>query len=64
MEEEWWGSVLKGECLHLVPRGQDGVEVKSAIDLVLVKKDMLSYLQVVRRMGQGLPDHYILCTFR
>ena len=31
-----------------VTRGQDGVEVKSMIDLVLVKKDMLRFLQDVR----------------
>ena len=31
-----------------VARGQDGVEVKSMIDLMLVKKDMLHYMQNVR----------------
>ena len=31
-----------------VARGQDGMEVKSMIDLVLVKKDMLRYVQDVR----------------
>ena len=39
-----------------VARGQDGVEVKSMIDLVLVKRDMLRYVQdvrVVRGMGRG-----------
>ena len=39
-------------------RGQDGVEIKSMIDLVLVKKDMLRYVQEVRAvggMGRGLP---------
>ena len=29
-------------------RGQDGVKVKSMIDLVLVKKDMIRYVQDVR----------------
>ena len=40
-----------------VARGQDGVEAKSMIDLVLVKKDMLRYVQdarTLRRMGRGL----------
>ena len=37
-----------------VAREQDGVEVKSMIDMMLVKKDMLRYMQevrVVRGMG-------------
>ena len=54
MVEEWWSFAQKGNCvcvtyfkhrsLHKctrVARGQDGVEVKSMIDLVLVKRDML-----------------------
>ena len=49
-------------------RGQDGVEVKNMIDLVLVKKDMLHYMQdmrAVREMGQGLSDHHVLlCKVR
>ena len=44
-------------CLHKytrVARGQDGVEVKIRIDLVLVKKDMLPYLQDVKAVrGMG-----------
>ena len=37
-----------------VARGQDGVEVISMIDLVLVKKDMLSYVQDVKAVrGMG-----------
>ena len=51
-----------------VARGQDGVEVKSTIDLVLVKRDMLRYLQdvkAVRGMGRGLSDHHVvLCKVR
>ena len=47
---------------------RDGVEVKRMIDLVLVKRDMLRYVQdvrVVRGMGCGLSNHYvILCKFR
>ena len=46
-------------------RGQDGVEVKGMTDLVLVKKDMLRYVQdvkVVRGMGRGISDHHaVLC---
>ena len=38
------------------------------IDLVLVKKDMLRYMQdirAVRGMGQGLSDHHVvLCKIR
>ena len=44
-------------------RGQDGVEVKSMIDLVLVKRDMLRYVQDVRTvsgMGRGLSDHHVV----
>ena len=34
--------------------GQDGVEVKSMIDLVVVKEDMMCYVQDVRAMrGMG-----------
>ena len=44
------------------------VEIKSMIDLVLVKRDMLCYVQdarVVRGMGQGFSDHYVvLCKVR
>ena len=37
-----------------VARVQEGVEVKSMIDLVLVKKDMLHYVQDVRAVrGMG-----------
>ena len=45
-----------------VARGQDGVEINSMIDLGLVKRDMLYYVQdvrAVRRMGQGLSDHVV-----
>ena len=49
-------------------RGQDGVEVKSMINLVLVKKGMLRYMQemkAVRRMRQCLLDHHVLlCKVR
>ena len=46
-----------------VARGQDGVDVKSMIDLVLVKKDMLLYMQDVkgvRRMERGLLGHHVV----
>ena len=38
------------------------MEVKSIIDLVLGKKDMLRYMRhvrAVRRIGRGLSDHYL-----
>ena len=46
-----------------VARDQDGVEVKSMINLVLAKKDMLHYVQdvrAVRGIGQGISDHHIV----
>ena len=56
---------FKHKNLHkygMVARSQDGVEVKSMIDLVLAKKDMLHF---VRGMGQGISDHHVvLCKFR
>ena len=45
-----------------VARGQDGVEVKIMVDLVLMEKDMLRYVQdvrSVREIGRGLSDHYV-----
>ena len=48
---------FKHRSLHKytrVGKGQDGVEVRSKIDLVLGKKDILRYVQdvrAVRRMG-------------
>ena len=48
-----------------VARDQEGVDVMSMIDLVMVKKDMLHYVQDVRVMRRGLSDHYIvLCKVR
>ena len=44
-------------------RDQDGMEVQSMIELVLVKKDMLRYgqeVRAVRRMGRGLLDHSLV----
>ena len=35
-----------------VARGQDGLEVKSKIDLMLIKKDMLRYVQDVMAMRE------------
>ena len=47
---------------------QDGEEIKSMIDLVLMKRDILRYMQdvrAVREMRQDLSDHYIvLCKVR
>ena len=48
-----------------VARGQDGVELKSTIDLVLVKKNMLHYVQnmrAVRGMGGGLSNHQVVLS--
>ena len=49
-------------------RGQDGVKVKNMIDLLLVKRDMLRYVQdvrVMRGMGCDLSDHHVvLCKVR
>ena len=45
---------FKHRSLHKytrVARGRDGVEIKSMIDLVLMKSDMLRYVQGVRAMG-------------
>ena len=66
MVEEWWSSVLNGDCIWLThntevcisytrgTRGQDRVQVKLMINLVLVKKDMLQYVQDVRAVrGMG-----------
>ena len=48
---------FKHRSLHKytrVARDQDGVEVKSMIDLVLMKKDILHYVQDVRAVrGMG-----------
>ena len=54
----WGGNIyFVHRSLHKYTRaakGQDRVEVKSMIDLVLVKKDMLHYVQDVRAMrGMG-----------
>ena len=59
--EEWWSFVKKGDSVWVtyfkqrslhkctrVARGQDGVEIKRMIVLVLVKRDMLRYMQDVR----------------
>ena len=51
-----------------VARGQDGGEIKNIIDLVLVKRDMLRYVEdvrVVRGIGRGLLDHAVeLCKVK
>ena len=59
------------KSLHMytrVARGQDGVEVKTMIDLVLVKKNMLRPVQDVRavkRIGRGLSVHdVVMCKIR
>ena len=80
--EDWWSSMLKGDCVWITytlntricisKQGWQGakirVKVKSMIDLVLVKKDMLHFVQdvrAVRGMRQGISDHYIvLCKIK
>ena len=51
-----------------VARGREGVEIKSIMDLVVVKRDMLRYVQdvrAVRGMRRGLSHHYVLlCKVR
>ena len=63
--------IFKNRSLHRytrVARDRDGVEIKSMIDLVLVKRNMLRYVQdvrMVRGIGRGLSDHYfVLCKVR
>ena len=47
-------------------RGQDEVKVKDMIDLVLVKRDIMHYVQdLVKGMGQCLSGHHVvLCKVR
>ena len=51
-----------------VARGEDKLEVKSMIDLMLVKKDMLRCMQdvrAVRGMERDLSDnHAVLCRVK
>jgi hypothetical protein len=51
-----------------VGKDRDGAEVKSMIDVVLVKKEMLKYVmdvKSVRGLGMGISDHYIvLCKIK
>ena len=74
--EEWWSFAKKGDSVWIthfkhksvhkytrMGEGRGGVEIKSMIDLVLVKRDMLRYMQdvrVVRGMGRVLSDHYVV----
>ena len=59
---------LRGENRFGTTDYKRGVEIKSMIDLVLVKKDMLHYVQgvrVMRGMGRGLSEHHVvLCKVR
>ena len=70
MVEEWWRFVKKGDSVwvthfkrrsvHKYTRGAEGrggVEIKSMIDLWLVKRDMLRDVRAVRGMESGLSDH-------
>ena len=66
IEEKCLVSVLKGGFVFVAQyRGYElrGVEVKSMIDLVLVKEDTLCYvkaLKAVKGMGRGLADHHVI----
>ena len=62
---------FKHKSIHKYTRvgvGRDGIEVKSMIDLVLVKKEMLKYMldvKSVRCLEMGLSDHYVvLCKIK
>src|SRR5678815_16083 len=62
---------FKHKSIHKYTRvgvGRDGIEVKSMIDSVLVKKEMLKYVfdvKSVRGLGMGLSDHYfVLCKIK
>ena len=54
---------FKHKSLHeyaRVPKGQYRMEIKSMMDLVLVKRDMLQYVQqmrTVRRIGRVLSNY-------
>ena len=83
MVEKWWSFAQKGDCVCVgntyfkhrnsqryrrVARDQDGVEIKNMINLVVVKRAILRYVQdvrAVRGMERGLPDHHVvLCKVR
>ena len=62
---------FKHKSLHKytkVVRGQAAVDVMNMTDLVLLKEDMLCYMQsvrAVRGMRRGLSDHHVLlCKVR
>ena len=66
-----WVTYFKHRSLHTytrVARAREAVEIKRMIDLMLVKRDMLRYVQDVgamREMRRGLPDHHdLLCKAR
>ena len=51
-----------------VVRGQHGVDIKNMIDLVLLKNDIMRYVQdvkAVKGMRRDLSDHHVvLCKVR
>ena len=63
-----WVTQFEHKSFHKyirVARGRDGGEVKSMIDLVLVKKDKLRYMQdvrAVRGIRRGLSDHHVVLS--
>ena len=74
MAKEWWSFAKKGDSVWVThisstevcmstQEWKSGVEIKRMIDLVLVKMDMLRYVQEVRvvgGMGRGPSDHYFV----
>ena len=67
MSEGWWSS---WDCVgntyfklstRIYTRDQE-VEIKSMIDLELVKKDMLRYVRGVRGMGRDLSSHHVVLS--
>ena len=66
-----WVTYFKHRSVHKYTRvaeGRESVEIKSMIDLMMVKKAMRRYVQdvrPVRGMGRGLSDHHVvLCKSR
>ena len=43
----------------IVARSLDGLEIKSMVNLVLVKKGMLRYVRAVKGIGGGFSDYQV-----
>ena len=77
-KEEWWGSVLKAGSMWVAHTSSTRVCIsiqgwqeakidwgKEPYNMMLVKKDMLRYVQevrAVRGMGRGLLDHHVVLS--